>query len=787
MALWMTVEQVCIGLAAMLLVLTCVCLRGGFRARGTGENERRLPVFFGYLIITWMGLMVGAVRMEYEEWTFKTEHGMILNKEGFDVWMTGQAIEIKKVDQGAQILLSGCEWAEDKEDKERIRKMYVYTDAIEKLHLGASLMVQGTCKIPEPDRNPGEFDYQQYCRAKGIAGIFYADHVFPIQTDEKEAEYFAYVKRGYWNIREKIRQTGLVLERHLDQIAEPEDLGILKAVLLGQKADMNEDLYELYRQNGIAHVLAISGLHVSVIGMGLWKGLRWIGLGYLSSGFIAFLVLFAYGVMTGFGPSVIRSVFMMGLSFCAGAIGRTYDLPSAMCVPAIGILLGNPYMLTQASFQLSFMAVIAMFVPGNVLVRKWEWKGPLETIWISLSLQILTFPFVLVHSYEIPVFGLFLNLLVVPLMSYVLISGILAIMGSFLWNELGILLLGGAHVILRLYQEICLSIQQIPYANRILGIPPTWKVIIYYGLIFCGTYLAFCYRKRWVMLWGLAVLLLVSRPRIGLTVTFLDVGQGDGIFLEAGGKTMLVDCGSSQKREIGADVLIPFLKSQGVQKLDSVVVTHGDQDHMSGIRELLADAECGIAISQLIMAAVSSEDPTCLELMDLANDREIPVQFCNAGDRLTGALGESIEIMCLNPNASIVQEQTYMTDRNGESVVLYVSYEAFSMLLTGDIGVAEERKLMEQYDLPYMTVLKAAHHGSAYSNSSEFLQMLDPSYVIFSYGAGNSYGHPASDVVNNCKGIGAQVWETARSGAVRLWTDGSFLQIEGWLDRQDGI
>ena len=786
-ALWMTVEQVCAGLAAMLLVLVCVCLRGRFRVKGIGKNGRRLPVFFSYLIVVWLGLVSGAVRMEYEEWIFKTEQEMILEKESFDVWMTGQAVEIKTVNKGVQLLLSGCEWTEETGDKKRIRKMYVYADAIEELHLGMSVTVQGICKFPEPDRNPGEFDYRKYCLAKGVTGIFYADYVFSIQMDDKASNYVTFIKRGYWKVREMIRQTGLMFEQKLEQIAEPEDLGILKAVLLGQKADLDEDLYELYRKNGIAHVLAISGLHVSVIGMGLWKGLRRAGLGYLSSGSIAFLVLFAYGVMTGFGPSVVRSVFMMGLSFCAGALGRTYDLPSAMCIPAMGILLWNPYMLTQASFQLSFLAVLAMFVPGSVLARRWEWEGPLETVWISISLQIITLPFVLVHSYEIPVLGILLNLLAVPLMSYVLISGIMGTLGGFLWNGFGIVLLGGAHVILELYQEICLRIQQIPCSNWILGVPPIWKIIGYYGLILCGTYFGFRCGKRWLFLWGIAVLLLVSRPHRGLSVTFLDVGQGDSIFLKAGNRTMLVDCGSSQKQEIGTDVLIPFLKSQGVRKLDTVVVTHGDQDHVSGIRELLKDMECGIMIGQIIVSEAGREDTVCQELVRIAEERNISVSFCKAGDRLTGLLGDSIEILCLNPKDSTGSEQSILTDRNGDSVVLYVSYESFSMLLTGDIGTDEEMELMNRYDLPHITVLKAAHHGSAYSNSRALLERLDPSYVIFSYGIGNSYGHPSPGVVDICKELGAYVCETAKSGAVQIWTDGTSLRIEGWLDRKDGI
>jgi len=788
-ALWMKAEQVCVGLAALLLVLSYVFLCGGFHKRGRGRNGGRLPALFRYLLVIWLGMTVGAGRMEYEEWLVQTEQKVIARAaEAVEAGskLTGRLTEIQRVDFGVRLTVEGCkiDW---NQETSSVRKVYVYTDSSESLRLGMQVVALGRCEIPEPDRNPGGFDYRLYCQAKGICGLFRADIVDCMQnTDDYHTpqEFFAV---WYWTWREWVRQAGLALECRLEKIAEPEDLGILKAVLLGEKADMDDDLYALYQRNGISHVLAISGLHVSVVGMGLWRLLRIAGLGYLQAGSIAFSVLFVYGTMVGFGPSVVRAVFMVGVSFCAGFLGRTYDLPSAMCVPAMGILLWRPYMLTQASFQLSFLAVGAMFVPGNVLAQKWQWKGVKEKIWVSLSLQLVTFPFVLLHSYEIPMFGMMLNLLVVPLMAYVLISGMLGVAGSFVWSGLGIGLLGGAHIILAIYQRVCLGIQQFPNANLILGQPEIWKIIVYYGLLIIGTWKGFQCGKRWLCLWGIGILLLVWRPDTGLSVMILDVGQGDGIFLEADGRTMLVDCGSSQDREIGDDVLIPFLKSQGVRRLDTVVVTHGDQDHMNGIRTLLETQDHGIEIGQIMISKAGMMDSGCQGIVELAEKQELSVIYCEAGDVLTGALGEDVEIFCLHPGVPDVQENDDPADRNGDSVVLYMVYGAFSMLLTGDIGVSEEQALLRQYDFSLVTVLKAAHHGSANSNSREFLEAVRPSYVVFSYGEGNSYGHPSSRVLEDCMDVGAQAYETAKSGALQIWTDGTHLRIEGWLDREDGI
>lgn len=798
MALWMTVEQECFGLAALLLVFSCAFWCGDFHVRGRGKDKGRQLAFF----VAWTGLILGTGRMEYEEWRIEKEQSVLETIAGQEVWVTGQVVEIQKAEYGTRLQIRDCEVFLDFEGaddvpnvdgvphvddirNEEIRRLYLYTDFeadVTSARLGLQIAASGTCELPERDRNPGGFDYRLYCFSKGVCGIFYADTIAPAVEGSIIPEVENRAETLYWRIREGIRQIGLRLERQLEQITEEEDRGILKAILLGQKTDLGDDVYELYRRNGISHVLAISGLHVSVIGMGLWKCLRKLGFGYSGAGGLAFGIVFAYGMMTGFGPSVVRAVFMMGVSFLAGMFGRTYDLPSAMCVPALGLLLRRPYLLTQASFQLSFLAVGAMYVPGTYLVKRWGLNGIAQKVWISASLQVMTLPVVLVHSFEVPLFGIILNLIVVPLMSYVLVSGILGLTGSFLGDGFGIFMLGGAHCILWLYENLCLGIQQIPGSNVILGSPEWIKIILYYGLVLLGTWLAGAKGKHWLILWGVGSVLLVPWPKQGLSVTFLDVGQGDGIYLEAEGKSMLVDCGSSQEESVGENVLIPFLKSRGIRHLDAVVISHSDLDHVSGIRDLLEDTECGISIGNMILPMAARTDEVSQELVTQAWERGVEVGYCGAGDSLTGILGQDIDMRCLHPDKDVLGE-----DRNENSLVLLVSYQNFSMMLTGDIGQDVERELMERYALSPVTVLKAAHHGSAQSSSREFLEKVRPAYVVFSYGEGNSYGHPAPQAVENCREIGAEVYETARSGALRFWTDGKYLHIDGWLDRQGGI
>lgn len=871
MALWMTVKQEFFMLAAVLLVFSCACTSGFVRGRGRGK--RRQPAFFvwikcvwgtyltgsvtvGAVVVVCAGMTAGIWRMEAEQAVIRRETALVESLNGMAVDVEGRVMDIGETDYGYRLILKDCsmivktevpghfesyEENAGQENDTMVRRMHAYVKSADGLKIGQKIKVKGEVEVLEPDRNPGQFDFQSYCFAKGICGSFSGDVVMIVDP-------------RFLVVKETLRQIGLVLEHRLEAIAAEEDLGILKAVLLGEKRDMDDEVYKMYQKNGISHVLAISGLHVSVIGMGLWNGLRKLGAGYWASGAAAFGMLFCFGSIAGFGPSVVRAVFMMGISFVAGIFGRTYDLPSAMCVSGMGLLLWNPYVLTQASFQLSFLAVFAIFFPGAYLAKTWRLQGFLQNIWTSVSIQLVTLPVVLYHSFEVPVFGLILNLVVVPLMTYVLVSGILALAGSFLWLQLGMLLLGGAHYILAFYRWICEWVSMVTGSYLVLGRPPFGTIAVYYGCLAAGVWMAagnfgrmasWLRGERWrsgkkgksiaewkrmgivtgMIVWMAGTWFLVPRPVRGLMVTFLDVGQGDGILVETEGRTLLVDCGSSQEKNVGADCLVPFLKSRGISHLDVAAVTHGDQDHISGIRELLEDPECEISVGHLVMPVSGIGDEACEKLAGLAAGKGIPVYYMDAehvelyvpdsqtmpdkheyelkreietekpesaGEEVFGdeipfwqeVLGTEVYVDCLYP---LSRSWNGASDRNNGSLVLRLQYRNFSMLLTGDVEKEGELEMVHRGAVEPVTVLKAAHHGSATSTAEPFLEAVRPAYVVFSYGEGNRYGHPAADVVERCEALGAKIRKTAECGAVTIRTDGKKMQISGWLDRKNGI
>lgn len=790
--LFIPAEQMIFGLAVWLLFFVCV-----FAHR---KSRYGLPVF---LFVA--GMFAGVLRMGAEQTVFSREEEFFWEEYEDGVVLQGTVQSVKEKDGTLEVVLKNCE-TEDA-DGETLRSVLCYLNEDSEFPaVGEKIRVFGEGKAADPARNPGVFDHQLYCRAKGISGIIYADGYTGMGGKAH------IVSDSLYRIRRQ-------LSGRLKLIALPEDAGILSAVLLGEKEDLDSAVYELYRKNGISHLLAISGLHISIVGLGIWKLFRKGGAGFWISGIFAGGFLIAYGMMVGSGPSVVRAVSMAGLSFLAAAAGRTYDLPTAMCIPALGLLLTHPYLLTQASFQLSFLAVISLVYPGRLFSARGEtfftnekFSAAASAFFVSLSLQMVTAPVVCWHSFGIPVYGVFLNLLVIPLMTYVVLSGFIGLGLSFLSVSAGGAMLGGAHYILKLYEVVCNGIGKLPGAELVLGQPEVWKIGCYYGLVVSGaiiyergmkiaekfhekkhkskekseesvlnlwkTRILIDRKHRLVFLcaaWLLAFFFLLPSRPAGLSVTFLDVGQGDGIVLRFASRTILVDCGSSQQKSVGEKVLVPYLRSQGVTYVDLAVMTHGDQDHINGIRYLLEHPESGIRLGGLMMPKAGN-DEIYGKMAELAKEQEIPVYYAAAGDRIENIAGKGMYMECLSPEG-----EEKFSDRNEESLVFRVTYDRFSMMLMGDLETGGEENLVGSGVLSPVTVLKAGHHGSATSSGESFLEKLSPEITVLSYGRKNRYGHPAKEVKERLGNIGSEILETGISGAVMIETDGKKMKVRTML------
>lgn len=648
--------------------------------------------------------------------------------------------------------------------------------------IGSNVTVRGKLELFARARNPGEFDSRSYYRGQGVDCRMYGEEVEISGGDVSP-------------LPELLRQIREKAKQNIMRSAAAEDAGIFSAAVLGDKKALDSEIKDLYQKNGIAHLLAISGLHLSIIGMGGYKLLRKAGLGYKGAGLAGTAFIFCYGAMTGGSPSVVRAVVMMSTGFLASYLGRTYDLLSALSLALLMLVWETPELLTQGGVQLSFGAVFAV---GGMLPVIQDYLGKerkiLGALMVSAAIQLVTLPVILWDFFQFPVYGIFLNLLVIPLMGGVICSGIgTALMGGISCKA-GALAAGTGHYILQFYEWLCHGTERLPYHTLVMGRPAAAAVILYYMVLLValiGMKRAVGKRAeveksrpiwlRTVLFFCICVFLpciLMPRPVDGMEILFLDVGQGDGILLRSGRGAMLIDGGSTSEKKLGEYRLEPCLKSCGVSVIEYAFVSHGDLDHISGVRYLLESCE-EIEIRNLLLPCQGREDDALLSLAELARARGTKVSLIEAGESF---YMEGIGVTCLYPGISDLP-----ADKNEESEVLKVDYGNCHILFTGDMSGEGELRLLSALSekpgvLSEIQILKTAHHGSRFSSGETFLDALGVNWAVISYAEGNSYGHPHKEVLERLDDRSVKIYGTAERGAITMKTDGKMVRWKAFLD-----
>ena len=627
---------------------------------------------------------------------------------------------------------------------------------------GEWIEVYGKISPVEAPRNEGVFDFRLYYRTISVHGSMYGTSFRVIGGEPKP---FA---RGLQELRLRMGDI-------LDQLLPPQDAGIYRALLTGDKSAMDEDVRSLYQENGIAHILAVSGLHLSILGLGVYELLRRFGRSKAASGSVAALLIISYGILTGCSGSALRAVLMLLLRFLAAAVGRSYDMLTAMAAAALFLLWKEPFMLFGAGFQLSFLAVLAIGLCRALPAPK---HPLLEGLWLSFYLQLLTLPVILFHYFRFPLYGIFLNLIVLPLMGCVIYSGVFAVGLFGLSEKLATIAVGGGHWILRLYTLLCTHCAALPYSSLLLGRPSMHSILLYYTALGVVTWalaerhaaersgLAACRLPLpcIVLPLLLSLLCLPAKQPQGLEITALDVGQGDGFILRNQGLVMSVDGGSTSDQRLGENVLVPYLESQGIGHIDLALITHCDADHYSGIQYLLEE-EPKMSIGELLLPRVAMQDARYDALRDAADARDVRIRYFGQGDCID--LGE-VEIRGYYPAGTERLEAA-----NDHSIGMLLRASDFQMLFTGDMDEDCEQAMLAALweanaGYPKIDVLKAGHHGSHTSTSEALLAALRPDYAILSYGVGNDYGHPHAETRERLRRYGVEMLETGKMGEIRI-------------------
>ena len=757
-----------------------------------------------------------------------------------------------------QLLVQG-KCAEKPADTKATENILCYLrEGVPEPEIGSLVILKGTLKNFQQPTNPGQFNAPFYYQ---ILRISFRLNQAEIQV---KSDRFYKIAEGLYQLRRKAGSK-------VDALLPEQEASVMKTMLLGEKGILDEEIKGLYQRNGIAHILAISGLHISMIGMGLYQLLRRAGLKIKLSAILASMIIVLYGMMTGFAVSAIRAIAMFLLQMLAQILGRTYDRITALAVAAVLVLVEQPLYLFHSGFQFSFLCVlgISLILPvlGNVRKGKKLFEG--------VALMAVTLPVYLGVFYQIPVYSMFLNFIVLPMMSILMGAGIVMILAAFLCTPLAIPAAWLITGILMVYERLGLFTEKLPHHYWTPGCPAKWQLAVYVAVLIIIAALGrtkrkavlyqkdcihrrgscakeilqeqnkrirriACHGGKWIstygipvgICWGfllLGVVILTWRFRPELKVTFLDVGQGDCIFLQTeNGASYLTDGGSSSVSKVGKYRMIPFLKYQGVSQIKAVFVSHADSDHYNGIAELLEQAELeGIRVENLVLTDIADEcrSEGYEELVELAGQNGITVQLLHEGQQLQD--GELL-FQCLHPSKGYRAE-----DLNETSMVLLVTYREFSMLLTGDVqGAGEEHLTQELQDWKEpgvtqlqdvirisgeeesmeeesiederiegqieekrpqnkmganhmeteLTILKVAHHGSKNSTSEEFLKAANPKLAIISCGEGNRYGHPHEETLERLEKVDVPWFCTKDYGAITVTVDDkSRVQVRGYI------
>lgn len=655
---------------------------------------------------------------------------------------------------------------EDQEDPQTSQELM--TDFIQGLQSGPLMTVSGSFLWPQPAHNPGEFDLEAYCRLQRFYFYVSPDKI-QMASEQGNRSWITHLFHPFWMVRWRF-QSRRHLGRLISRIWPQPYSGIVTAMLTGDRSSLDQEQEQLFSEAGISHILAISGLHLTILTGLLMKFLR-LHLSKRKASLTGNLLVWAYTWWCGGSFATMRAASMLTTATAASLLGREKDDLSSMALSMLFMLLIQPYYLTSASFWMTYAALYGMRF-GSLLwmpfrripypLRKWTAS--------SVGVSLFLMPFSLWFYFEASPFACLINLWVVPAMQAVILTALMAVVLGAVWLPLSAGPAALCRLLLKSFQRLAALSAGLRLTVR--GKPSPFQMILFAALAALAfAYLFYCRRdgekapeekeKPWMRFllhyrYAVAAALLTILllwPWHPQRVTFLSVGQGDCAVIESKGSVILVDAGPSYD-----SVIKPYLKLRGVSHVDAIVLSHPDLDHIEGALALAADPD--FTVGSLIMADEASQDTDDrIKLKEEVLQQKGSVWLLKREDRLQ--IG-SVFMEVLSPGSDV-------TSINDSSLVVKARIGSYSYLFCGDISQDTEKVLLSQGTDLSCDILKAAHHGSETSSSYPFLKAAKPCLTVISCGRRNRYGHPSPKTLDRFRKLGLPYMVTAWNGAV--WVD----------------
>lgn len=672
-------------------------------------------------------------------------------------------------------------------------------------HLKYGDRVRFICRLRRPRNfhNPGSFDYSRYLARQGILVTGYV----------KSNKDIARMGEGYGNsFRKIIEDLREEIRAFIDGRPELRNRHLVKALLLGEKGEVSQRTKENFTSAGVAHILAISGLHIGFIALiaficarGALRLSQRLMLALDINKVAAILticpVLF-YAFIAGFGTSTFRATIMIITFLLAIIIDRQRDLYNTMALAAFIITLISPPSIFHVSFQLSFVSVLAIvylvprfvhylsLIPGlpanpvpPAAKNIGKYIGLLALV--SMAATLGTGPIVAYNFNRVALLGFLSNIVIVPVVGFIVVPlSLLVGLTIFISPPLASLLLGLDSIVIDYVVYAVGSFSRLPGISFWITTPTILEIILFY------IFLIFLFnigKLKWTGYVAVTLLALIASDysywyyvknlNKTLRVTFLDVGQGDSAVIEfPKGKRMVIDGGGfyNDSFDTGRNILAPFLWKEKIKRVDYLVLSHPHPDHLNGLRFIAGN----FGVKEIWTNGQGTNQKPYHELMEIIEQKGLKETEMNILTPPGNINGVRVDVFS-PPNQMLGHQKIgFHSSLNNNSLVVKLTFKEVRFLFTGDIEKETETRLIELGELLESTVIKVPHHGSLTSSTKGFLNLVRPSHAVFSAGYKNRFKLPRKKVIDRYRDLGCETYRTDRDGAVTMVTDGESFSVK---------
>ncbi|MGD0337935.1 MAG: DNA internalization-related competence protein ComEC/Rec2 [Bacteroidota bacterium] len=646
------------------------------------------------------------------------------------------------------------------------------------LSYGDVVAIRGIIEVPRHERNPGEFNYRNYLELNNIYAVMTVSEMGDIQCLEK--------KEGNllksWII--------LPIRNYVRSVVDTTIGGVegafLKGLIIGDRSEIPKEVQTSFINAGVVHILAVSGLNVAFVALIVVALSSFIPGSRIVKTCAIILTLLLYMAVAGSTPSIVRATLMVVVVLVGNIIQRRANIMNALAVSALIIYVYDARQFFDIGFQLSYGAVISLvlfyspvesaIIPIFERYRPTRWLSPIVKLFVvSLVAQMGTLPLIVQYFGRISLVSFFANVVVVPAANIALALGIVVVVLSIFSSWCAVLAGAATHMLLYLTLKIITIAAHFRWSVLEVRITTAFHTIGYYILIA----IVFSLWKGSWMRKGLILSLAVANifvfyPAAGsaafsfpprMTVTFLDVGQGDATVIEyPDGKILLIDSGSrTSNSDAGQRVILPFLKWKGITHVDAFVLTHGHSDHVGGALSVIES----IPVKKVYIPRTDVPSSLLTDLQKIIQEKNIPIESLSAGMQIDAF--DNTRLYVLHPNGILSESRSELNrpNLNNTSIVLRLCYGRSSILLTGDAEEAVEQELCEYYGVfLHSSILKVAHHGSINASSDSFISTVKPAHAVVSVGKNNKFRHPSVDVISRYQHNSILIERTDEQGAV---------------------